>query len=91
MSGNEIKNRTVRDRTSRGELAIADEAERTGTTGIKFFRDLPGCGDAGPILIDMPNIENRISRYRQLLVRVGLARDCSALSKDETQFALPRC
>lgn len=57
-----------------------------------FLQDLPGYiydrNDLAMILIGMPGIEKRLTRYPQLYSRIGFAHEFDKLSKDETHHIL---
>lgn len=72
------------------ELVIIDEAERLSTSALEFVRDFFDRGDIGLILIGMPGIEKRLSRYPQLYSRVGFAHHYRPLQADELSFVLTR-
>lgn len=70
------------------ELVIIDEAERLKHTALEHLRDLFDRHDIGLILIGMPGIEKRMSRYPQLYSRVGFAHQYHPLQSDEMTFVL---
>lgn len=72
------------------ELVIIDEAERLTTSALEFVRDFFDRSDFGLILIGMPGIEKRMSRYPQLYSRVGFAHHYRPLQADELSFVLKR-
>ncbi|MBL7405481.1 AAA family ATPase, partial [Escherichia coli] len=72
------------------ELLIVDEAERLSTTGQEHVRDVFDRTGIGVILIGMPGIEKRLSRYPQLYSRVGFAHHYRPLRGDELTFVLTR-
>jgi len=77
-------------RSSHVELLIVDEAERLSTTALEYLRDLFDRQGVGLILIGMPGIEMRLSRYPQLYSRVGFAHAYRPLQDDELTFVLTR-
>ena len=70
------------------ELVILDEAERLDTATLEYLRDIFDRNDIGLILISMPGIEKRMSRYPQLYSRVGFAHHYKPLLGDELSFVL---
>lgn len=72
------------------ELLIVDEAERLTTTALEWLRDLFDRQGIGLILIGMPGIEKRMSRYPQLFSRVGFSHHYRPLQEKELTFVLTR-
>jgi DNA transposition AAA+ family ATPase len=72
------------------EMLIFDEAERWSMTALECIRDLFDRTGIGVILIGMPGMEKRLSRYPQLYSRVGFAHHCRPLQSDELAFVLTR-
>ena len=72
------------------EVLIVDEAERLTNTGLDHLRDLFDRTGIGVILVGMPGIEKRLSRYPQLYSRVGFAHHYRPLHGDELGFVLTR-
>ena len=72
------------------ELLIFDEAERLSMTALECIRDLFDRTGVGVILIGMPGMEKRLSRYPQLYSRVGFAHHYRPLQGDELAFVLTR-
>ena len=72
------------------ELVVLDEAERLNTAALEYLRDLFDRNGIGLILIGMPGIEKRMSRYPQLYSRVGFAHHYRPLLGDELSFVLAR-
>ena len=78
------------DNERRLEMLILDEAERLSMTALEFIRDMFDRTGIGLILIGMPGMEKRLSRYPQLYSRVGFAHHYRPLRNDELTFVLTR-
>jgi DNA transposition AAA+ family ATPase len=76
--------------TDLAELLIVDEAERLSTDGLEHLRDVFDRTGIGVILIGMPGLEKRLSRYPQLYSRIGFAHHYRPLQGDELTFVLTR-
>lgn len=72
------------------EMLIFDEAERLSMPALDFIRDIFDRRGIGVILIGMPGIEKRLSRYAQLYSRIGFAHHYRPLQGDELSFVLTR-
>jgi DNA transposition AAA+ family ATPase len=72
------------------EMLIFDEAERLSMTALELIRDIFDRTGVGVILIGMPGMEKRLSRYPQFYSRVGFAHHYRALRGDELSFVLTR-
>lgn len=72
------------------ELLIIDEAERLSNTALEYIRDLFDRHGIGLILIGMPGIEKRMTRYPQLFSRVGFSHQYRPLQAEELTFVLTR-
>jgi DNA transposition AAA+ family ATPase len=72
------------------EMLIFDEAEHLSVTALEFIRDIFDRTGIGVILIGMPGMEKRLSRYPQLYSRVGFAHHYRPLQGDELSFVLTR-
>ena len=72
------------------EMLIFDEAGRLSTTALAFIRDIFDRKCAGVILIGVPGMEKRLSRYPQFYSRIGFAHHYRALAGDELTFVLTR-
>ena len=80
----------INSRSRQVELVIVDEAERLTNTALEHLRDQFDRADIGLILIGMPGIEKRMSRYPQLYSRIGFAHPYPPLSRDEMEFILKK-
>jgi DNA transposition AAA+ family ATPase len=79
-----------RDKHRLVEMVIIDEAERLHTSALELVRDIFDRTGMGVILIGMPGMEKRLSRYPQLYSRVGFAHHYRPLQGDELTFVLTR-
>ncbi len=72
------------------EMLIFDEAERLSMTALEFIRDIFDRTGVGVILIGMPGMEKRLSRYPQFYSRIGFAHHYRVLTGEELSFVLTR-
>lgn len=69
-------------------LIIVDEIDRLILQHLEQLRDIYDKNELALVLIGMPSIEKRLSRYPQLYSRIGFAHEFDNLSKDETHNIL---
>lgn len=86
----DVKGCRIVDSDGLVEMLIFDEAERLSMTALEFIRDVFDRTGAGVILIGMPGMEKRLSRFPQLYSRIGFAHHYRPLQGDELSFVLTR-
>jgi DNA transposition AAA+ family ATPase len=72
------------------ELLIFDEAERLSMNTVEYIRSIFDKKSIGVMLIGMPGMEKRLSRFPQFYSRVGFAHHYRPLTGDELTFVLTR-
>ncbi len=72
------------------EMVIFDESERLSMNTIEFIRSIFDKKNIGVMLIGMPGMEKRFSRFAQFYSRVGFAHHYRPLTGDELTFVLTR-
>ncbi len=71
-------------------LLVVDEADRLSPPALEHLRDRFDRRPLGLLLIGMPGIDKRLSRYPQLYSRIGFAHQYRPLGDDELAFVLSR-
>ncbi|MFS0883089.1 AAA family ATPase [Metabacillus niabensis] len=70
------------------DLIIIDEVDRLKLPGIEVLRELFDDTDIGMVMIGMPGMQRKLSRYPQLYSRIGFSHEYKMLGEDELQFIL---
>ena len=85
-----LKDKPIRKKNDRNfcELLIVDEADRLSSGGLEVVRDIYDRYKIGVVLIGMPGIEKRFSRYAQFYSRVGFVHNFKSISSDEMEHLL---
>lgn len=73
------------------DMIIIDESERLNATVLEMMRDRFDLTNIVLILIGMPGMERKFSRFPQLYSRVGFAHEYRPLAEEELVFVLERC
>jgi len=79
---------TKQENFSEVKLIIIDEVDHLKYTSLEQVRNIYDQYGFGLVLIGMPGIQRRISRYPQLYSRVGFLHEFKTLSKDEMTFII---
>ena len=85
---NEGKKGTWNKQDNYTKLIIIDEADRLKPTSLEQIRDIYDTGKISVILIGMPGIEKKLSRYPQLYSRIGFVHNFKPISNKELEYII---
>ena len=81
------KERAVADPTT---LILVDEADRLQMNSLEQIRSIFDEGTAGMVLIGMPGIEKRVTRFPQFYSRIGFVHEFRSLDASQVQELLEK-
>ncbi|MBY0580590.1 MAG: AAA family ATPase [Rickettsiales bacterium] len=85
-----LRHKEIKEIFRKESLIIIDESDRLKLQSLEYIRSMYDKYNFGLVLIGMPNLEKKLSRYAQLYSRIGFVHEYKTLSQKELVFIMER-